>query len=429
MKFVDHTAAAGLKGSGYSFGAAAGDYNADGRPDLLVAGLRQVTLYRNEGGRFLDVTKAAGLDNRGRWSAGAAWLDIENDGDLDLFVVNYVKWEPSEEKTCLVNGKPDFCHPRHYAAQPNALFRNNGDGTFTDVSEATGISSHLGKGMGVAAADFDADGLADLFVTNDRQFNFFFRNQGGGKFREEAFPRGVAVPHDGKPPSAMGVDAQDFDNDGQPDLIYTALRDETFPLYRNAGAEFVESTATSDLAVLTRSMSGWGVAFADLDNDGWKDVAVARSDALSSTGGKGMAAKEPPAWLKNKTSGKFAAGEGMEGIRSAMYRGLIAADLDDDGCLDLVLTALQERARILRNPCTSGGHWVKVNAGAGVARIRAGEQWRETATSAVGYASSYAGPVHFGLGPRNQVEVEVFWHDGSRKTVAAEANRTVQVQR
>mgnify|MGYP005853615847 CR=1 FL=1 len=427
MKFEDATAKAGLTVRGDAFAAAAGDYDGDGRVDLLVCGLKGVQLFRNEGGQFRDVTAAAGIGNKGRWSVGAAWFDMDNDGDLDLFLVNYVKWNPATERTCLVNGKPDFCHPRHYEPEANALFRNNGDGTFTDVSDASGIAAHKGKGMGVAVADFDGDGFADLFVTNDRVFNFLFRNRGDGTFLEAAFEAGVAVPRDGNPPSAMGVDAQDYDNDGAPDFVYTALRDETFPLYRNRGKEFDEATARSGLAVLTRQMAGWGVVFADLDNDGWKDIAAARSDALSPTGGHGAAAKEPPSWFRSTADGKFMLGGGWESALAAMHRGLITADLDGDGCLDVVLTALNAPARILRNPCAERSNWVAVHARGTAARVRVGKQWRETRSTSLGYASSYAGPHHFGLGAEAETEVEVIWTNGRRKTLRTPANRTVTI--
>ena len=428
MHFEDVTTATGLAGTDYDIAAAVGDFDRDGHPDLLVCGLHSLKLYRNRGdGTFEDVTRRAGLDNHGRWAVGAVWFDMDGDGDLDLFVVNYVRWDAGAERVCLVNGKPDFCHPRFYEPQPDALFRNNGDGTFTDVSESSGIAAHKGKGMAVAAADFDGDGRIDLFVTNDRQFAFFFRNLGGGRFEECAFDRGLAVPQEGNPVSGMGIDAQDFDNDGRPDIVYTALRDETFPLYRNRGSEFDEVTASSRLATLSRSMSGWGTVLADLDNDGWKDIVVARSDALSATGGRGAAAMEPPSWFRNLRDGKFAAGEGWAALEPAMYRGVVAADLDDDGCLDIVLTALNAPARILRNPCDPAANWLKVDVRDPGARVRVGNQWRHV-TTAVGYASSYAGPLHFGLGTATTAEVEVFWPDGRTTKMETSSRRTIALK-
>lgn len=428
MRFADVTATAGVGGTDYDIGAIAGDYDGDGQTDLLVCGLRRLTLYRNRGqGRFEDATARSGIGSGGRWAVGGVWFDMDNDGDLDLFVVHYVRWDAAAEKACVVDGKPDFCHPRYYDPLPNALYRNNGDGTFGDVSARSGIAAHLGKGMAVAAADFDGDGWTDLFVTNDRQFAFYFRNQGDGTFAEQSFEAGVAVPQDGKPVSGMGVDGQDYDNDGRPDLIYTALRDETFPLYRNRGKDFVETTVASRMSVLSRGMAGWGVMFADLDNDGWKDIVAARSDALSAQGGKGALAMEPPAWFRNTGDGRFAAGTGWEALAKAMYRGAVAADLDDDGCVDVVLTALQAAARVLRNPCLAGRHWVKVDVGRAGARVRVGKQWR-VAGSAVGYASSYWGPLHFGLGAETRVEGEVHWPDGRRTAFTGEAGRTISVR-
>ena len=400
LKFEDVTARAGVAGADYHFAAAAADFDRDGRVDLLVCGLRSVTLYRNLGdGRFADVTRDSGIDNQGRWSTGAAWFDYDADGDLDLFVVNYVAWNPATERECVVAGKPDFCHPRFYEPQPNALFRNEGKGKFTDVSAASGIAAHKGKGMAAAVADFDADGRPDIFVTNDRVFSFLFRNKGNGTFAEAAFDFGVAAPLDGKPASAMGADAQDFDNDGRPDLTYTALADETFPLYRNHdGRDLADATAPTGVAVLTRAMAGWGVAFADLDNDGWKDLAYARGGVLSRQ-------PQPLSWLRNEKGQRFA-NAGVLDAMSRMHRGLVAADLDDDGCLDLVVTVLEAPARVVRNPCRATGHWLEVQASPAT-RVRVNRQWREAWTTSVGYASSYVGPLHFGVGAETEVELEI----------------------
>lgn len=428
MKFEDVTKQAGLAGAGYDFGVAAGDYNNDGHPDLLVSGLRSVTLYRNNGdGSFADVTQAAGIDNKGRWSVAAAWMDIENDGDQDLFVVNYVDWDATRERQCLVNGKPDFCHPRFYEPVPNALFRNNGDGTFTDISDKSGVGAKKGKGMSAAVADFNADGLPDIYVTNDRVFAFLFLNQASGVFEENAFAWGVAVPESGNPVSGMGTDAQDFDNDGRPDLLLTALRDETFPLFRNTGSDLQEVTASSRLGILSRRLPGWGAVFADLDNDGWKDIAVACSDALSPKGGRGEAAMEQPVWFRNTGDGKFVAGTGWGSLPRSMYRGMVAADLDDDGCLDLIVTALNADALIIRNPCDGGGNWLKVDVKMPGTRVNVGKQWRHV-TTAAGYASSYAGPLHFGVGKETPVTVEAIFPDGRRKKVQAASNRTIKLE-
>lgn len=429
MKFEDVTARAGLAGEDYDMGAAVADFDNDGLPDLLVCGLHGVRLYRNGGeGVFHDVTSKAKIDNRGRWAVGAVWFDMDNDGNLDLFIVNYVQWDAASERECAVNGKRDYCHPRYYKPQPNALFRNNGDGTFTDISESSGIAAHAGKGMAAVAADFDGDGRLDLFVTNDRTFAFFFRNLGNGRFQESAFDAGLAVPHDGNPVSGMGVDAQDYDNDGRPDLVYTALRDETFPLYRNGSKGLEEVTSSSRLSILTRAMAGWGIVFADLDNDGWKDIAVARSDALSPLGGRGPAAKEPPSWFRNSGTGKFETGPGWATLAPSMYRGLVAADLDNDGCVDLIFTALNEEARVLRNPCATRRNWLKVDVSEFGAEVRVDQQWRWV-TSAGGYASSYLGPLHFGLDQASQAHVEVTWSDGFRKQIDTPVNRVISVRR
>jgi hypothetical protein len=371
MQFEDLTAKSGLAGKHYAFGAAAGDYDGDGRPDLLVSHLDGVTLYRNAGGGvFENVTTKSGLDHVRRWSVGAAWFDYDGDGDLDLYVTNYVRWDAANEPECRTAGRIDFCHPRYYDPQPGALFRNNGQGTFTDVSEASGIAQHLGKGMGVVVADFNGDKRLDLFVTNDKLPAFLFRNVDGSRFEEVGFEVGIAVPADGKTVSGMGADAQDLDADGRPDVIYTALRDETFPLYKGAPEGFIDVSAASRMGPNSRPYSGWGVVFADLDNDGRLDIVAASSDALS--GKVDPSRASAIVWFRNAGEGRFDPAAPL--ARPAMHRGLVAADLDRDGCLDLVVSALDSSPKVLRNPCTNP-------KGPGARR-----QW--LGSSAVGYASS-----------------------------------------
>lgn len=416
FRFENVTARAGLTGLDYDFAAAAADYDRDGRIDLLVAGLRGVRLFRNTAtGRFEDVTARSGIDNRGRWSTGAAWFDLDLDGDLDLFLVNYVVWNPATERQCLVSGQPDFCHPRFYEPSPNALFRNNGDGTFTDISAASGIAAHPGKGMAAAVADFNGDSLPDIYVTNDRVFSFLFLNLGQGRFREAALEWGAAAPLDGNPASAMGADAQDYDNDSRPDLVYSALPDETFPLHRNrAGREFADVTASSNMARYSRPAGGWGIVFADLDNDTSKDLVVARSGALSQR-------REPLSWFRQSPPGKFQPLADLDAT-PRMYRGLVAADLNEDGCLDIVVTALGESPRILPHPCRGAKNWLAVAAPRGVTRVRVDGQWREAFSTTLGYGSSYAGPLHFGLGEATEAEIQL----GSGPPRRVRANQVIR---
>ena len=235
MRFTDVTTTAGVRGVGYAMGAAAADYDNDGHVDLFVAGVRQNQLLRNRGdGRFEDVTKQAGIAS-GEWGVAAGWLDYDNDGRLDLLVVNYVQWTPDANPFCGDEARQIriYCHPRVFKGLPNRLYRNRGDGTFEDVSARAGLLAHVGKGMSVAFADFDHDARLDMFVTNDAVPNFLFRNNGDGTFTETALMAGVSVTDTGKPISSMGTDFQDYDNDGWEDIHLTALVGETFPLFHN----------------------------------------------------------------------------------------------------------------------------------------------------------------------------------------------------
>ena len=263
-QFTDVTAKAGLAGTGFDNAVAVGDYDNDGREDIFVGGVHGNHLYHNDGGIFTDVTAKAGLSAPDPqygplWSVAAAWVDVNNDGLLDLFVVNYLAWDPKTEPSCeAAQDKLDYCHPKFYKPTPNQLFLNNGDGTFRDVSAESGIRAHPGKGMGIGVADYDLDGLMDFFVPNDKMYNSFFHNKGGGRFEEIAFDAGVALTEDGKFISGMGVDFRDIDNDGLPDIVFVALDSETFPLFRNLrGRGFADVTRSSGLARLTLPMAGY----------------------------------------------------------------------------------------------------------------------------------------------------------------------------
>src|ERR1017187_6839836 len=286
--FTDVTEKAGVAGIGYGMGAAVGDYDNDGWPDLFLANVTGNQLFHNDGdGTFTDVTAKARvggllLDGKKMWSVGGGWFDFNNDGLLDLFVVNYCKWEVNKDPVCALNdGVRGYCHPKYYEPLHNTLYRNNGDGTFTDVSEKTGIAAEMGKGMSVSFADYDGDGFLDVFVANDTTRNFLFHNIGGKKFEEIGVVAGVAYGAHGTALSGMGSDFRDVNNDGRPDIWHTAVEHETFPLYVNGGeGNFLDNTASSGLAQRTGNMSGWGNGMVDFDNDGWKDLFVARSNVV-----------------------------------------------------------------------------------------------------------------------------------------------------
>jgi len=448
--FTDVTAQAGLAGTGFDMGVAVGDYDNDGFPDLFVAGVHHNTLYRNNGdGTFTDVTARAGLNQPDAkygppWSVAAAWVDVNNDGLLDLFVVNYVQWDYATDPPCSYGGRSEYCNPSYYKGLPNQLFLNQGNGKFEDVSEQWGIRSHVGKGMGAGVADFDADGRPDLFVTNDTYYNFLFHNL-GGKFEEVALDKGVALLEDGNFVSGMGLDFRDVDNDGFPDITFVALTKQTFPLFHNnGGRDFSEVTGPSGMRTASMGMSAFGVGLYDFDNDGWKDMFVTRGDVLSlplyhteidqhntvfrNPGAKGT-------WRALTEEAGLGAGP------AGRFRGCAFGDLDGDGKIDVVVTALGQPAEIWMNRSTGSGHWLEIQLegtksnrdgiGARVKVIgKSGAVQFNHMTTSVGYASSSAGPLHFGLGADSVAEtVEIRWPSGIvqiLKNVAAD--RIVRVQ-
>lgn len=436
--FTDVTEKAGLAGTGYDIGVAIGDYDNDGYEDIFVAGVHRNTLYHNNGnGTFTDVTEKAGLGQPDKqygplWSVGAAWVDVNNDGLVDLFIVNYMSWDPNKEPDCKFEGKPEYCHPKFYKELPNQLFLNNGDGTFKDVSSQSGIRSHLGKGMGVGIADFDGDGLPDIFVANDKLFNFLFHNRGNAKFEEVAFETGVALPEHGNLISGMGVDFRDWNNDGYPDIALVALQNETFPVYRNDGkGGFTEITAKSGMAVLSTPMSGYSIHIADFDNDGWKDIFASRGDVQSPAMAERRQIDQPNAVFRNVPEGKWSALTAEAGFTDQpprRHRGSAFGDFNHDGRLDLVVTALSAPAEIWMNDSPGDNHWLEIalqgtksnrdGIGSKIRILAGGKSQFNHMTTATGYASSSAGPVHFGLGTANTVdEIDVYWPSGIKQAL------------
>lgn len=452
--FTDVTEKAGVAGAGYGMGVAVGDYDNDGWPDIFVANVTSNQLFRNNhDGTFTDVTAKAGLrgatlDGKKMWSVGGGWFDYDNDGLLDLFVVNYCKWEVNKDPYCTIGGGiRGYCHPQYYAPTHNSLYRNNGDGTFTDVSEETGIAAQFGKGMSVSFADYDGDGFLDAFVANDTTRNFLFHNLGGKKFEEVAELAGVAYGSNGKALSGMGSDFRDVNNDGLPDIWHTAVEFETFPLYQNrGGGEFADVTVGAALARVTSRMSGWGNGIVDFDNDGWKDLFVARSNVLDNIS-QLVAERQYPernSVFRNLGGGKFAdmsAETGPDFEKADAHRGVAFGDIDNDGRIDAVVTVLNGAVKLFHNISGGRNHWIllklvgtKSNRMGIGAQIRittedGHRQWNEV-TTAVGYASSTDSRVHFGLGSNRDIkEIEIRWPSGIRQTIQnAGVDRVLTIQ-
>jgi enediyne biosynthesis protein E4 len=430
FRFTDVTEKAGVRGLGYTTGAASADYDNDGHEDLFVAGVQRNQLLRNAGnGTFTDVTAAAGIKNY-VWSVAAGWLDYDNDGWVDLFIANYVDWTPETNKFCgdRARNLRVYCHPKHYRGLPNALFRNRHDGTFEDVSEKSGIAAFVGKGMSVSFADYDGDGFTDIFVTNDAIPDFLFHNRGNGTFEEVGLLAGVAVPAHGRPVSSMGTDFRDVDNDGWPDIVLTALSGETFPLFKNDGGKFFRDvTYASGLGTGSVRMSGWGAALVDLDNDGWKDLVTANSHANDRIEEfEAHTYRQTNSVFRNE-NGRFVdvspqAGADFRVARA--NRGVGIGDFDGDGRLDLVTTVLGEKAQLLRNVSDAGHGWLTLKLVGGPsnrdgigARVRLGTQ-AEHMTTAAGYASSSNYGVHFGLGAARVADrIDIAWPSGTRQVL------------
>jgi len=449
--FTDVTEKAGLAGIGYSMGVAAGDYDNDGFVDLYITGFNRNQLFHNNGdGTFTDVTEKAGvagiIPKYGKaWSVAAGWFDYNNDGLLDLFVANYLNYDIKTATLCRDQGLPAYCSPVDFLGTPNILYRNNGDGTFTDVSEQSHISQYVGKAMGVAFADYDNDGFTDIFVSNDTFENYLLHNNGDGTFTNVALAAGVAYNAFGNAIAGMGAEFVDINNDGLPDIFETAMFGEGFPLYKNLGhGQFDDVTAATGLAALTSSSTAWGVGVFDFDNDGNKDLFTANSDILDNS--MELAHRPfplPDRVFRNKGNLTFedvSAKAGASFQVPAPHRGAAFGDLNNDGKIDAVVSVLNGPPEIWMNRTSNGNHWIILKL-VGVKSNRDGLGTKVKLTTALGtqynhattagsYNSSNDKRVHFGLGSAVVVDtIELAWPSGIKqvlKNVKADQILTVR---
>src|ERR1700730_9829914 len=423
--FTDATQSAGLATAGngnYGMGVAVGDYDNDGCPDLYVTSYGKNILYHNNGdGTFTDVTAKAGVE-AGGWSVSAGFFDYDNDGKLDLLVTRYMEWDTKHSKTC--GGEwHTYCPPEEFPATTSILYHNNGDGTFTDVSQKSGIAAKKGRALGVAFADYDDDGFTDIFVANDGMQQYLYRNNGNGTFTERGLEAGAALSEDGRRLSGMGIVFQDYDNDGRPDVVVTELPREIYGVYHNEGdGTFSYGSLATGLGVLSSGSSGWGVGLEDFDNDGWADLFVAQGHVLYNVEkiDPSLHYLELPMLAMNHNARFERADSGTSS--PAAGRGAAFGDLNNDGWQDVVMTALGDHPQVLLN---RGGkqHWLVIslrgtrsNRDGFGARVRVNGQTR-FATSAGSYLSANDKRMHFGLGAAEAAKIEIAWPSGSRQTL------------
>ncbi|MCA1620101.1 MAG: CRTAC1 family protein [Acidobacteria bacterium] len=443
--FEDVTERAGLRGEGYSMGAAAGDFDGDGRTDLYVAALGGAgRLYRNRGdGTFEDVTRKLNAGVAG-WGTSAGWFDYDADGRLDLFVARYMEWDfRAGSLHCGSDAARAYCHPDNFRGAAPVLLHQKPDGTFEDVSARAGIADPEGKGLGVVFADFDGDGRTDVFQANDNARQFLFRNRGDGTFEEVALPAGVGYDENGKSFAGMGVDAGDFDGDGRVDIFVTALTNETYPLFRNNGdGSFNYATGTTGLSAITVPYSGWGARLADFDADGLRDIFVAQGhvlDTIEKT--TGFVAYRQPALLLRNTGRAFVNVSASAGLaRPLAARGAAFGDIDNDGDTDAVVAQTDGAALVLRNSGAKN-RWLGLSL-AGARGNRQGLGARVTVTDSGGarqvfdvtasgsYLSSNDTRLLVGLGSKTGVRtVEVRWPGGKAQTLNSPALDTYHTVR
>ena len=434
--FEDVTERAGLKGSGFSMGVAAGDYDNDGYVDLYVTGYGENHLYHNGGdGTFTDVTKKLGVAGGG-WSTSAGWIDYDRDGRLDLLVARYLDWNFENGSIVCGDSRPEFqayCHPDNFKGVTNILYHQRNDGTFADVSAKAGIADASGKGLGVAFADFDNDGWPDFFVANDSVRQSLYRNKGDGTFEDIAVAAGAGYDENGKTFAGMGVDAGDYDNDGWPDVFITTLSNETYPLYHNNGdLSFNSATNATAVGQISLPYSGWGTKFIDADNDGWRDIFVAQShvlDTIEKTTSY-LKYKQTPLLMRNTGKGfvNVSTTAGAVFHVPIAARGAAFGDLNNDGQIDVVVGVLNDAPVILRNDGTKN-HWLGIQLvgsksnrqaiGARVVVLNGSDRRQVFDVSTGGsYLSSNDPRLIVGLGTAGAKRVEIYWPDGQEQMIA-----------
>ena len=418
--FTDVTKQAGLANAGdgnYGMGVAVGDYDNDGYADIYVTNFGKNILYHNNGdGTFTDVTARAAVA-AGGWSASAGFLDYDNDGKLDLFVTRYLDWDTKRSKPCGVVVR-QYCPPGEFPPVTSVLYHNRGDGTFEDVSLKSGIGAKKSNGLGVAFADYDGDGFTDIFVANDVVEQFLFHNHGNGTFTEQGLDAGVALTADGQKLSGMGVVFQDYDNDGEPDIVVTELPHQLQTVFHNDGhGVFTDRSLQTGFGILSGATSGWGVGLEDFDNDGWKDIFIAQSHVMDNVEqlDSSLHYLQPPLVALNH-NGRFERAHAGSATPVAA-RGAAFGDLNNDGWIDVVATALGKHPLVFVN---NGGkqHWLTLtlrgsrsNRDGFGARVQVNHQTR-FATASGSYLSSNDKRLHFGLGSAETANVEVIWPSG-----------------
>jgi len=445
--FRDVTERAGLREHAYGMGACAGDFDSDGDVDLYVTNVGPNTLWRNEGdGTFLDVTERAGVGDPA-WSTSAAFVDYDRDGKLDLLVANYIRWAPERELECYFRtGRRDYCHPNNYGAPArDTLYRNVGDGRFEDVTLAAGLGEAFGNGLGASAADFDGDGRIDLFVANDMLPNQLWIQGADGRFRDRALELGCALSSRGEAESGMGVQAFDYEEDGDLDLFITHLRGQGHVLFRWGGRGFVDRTAPAGLSASSLGDTGFGCGFADFDHDGDLDLYVGNGHVILEEPFADVRTPyaQPDMLALQGERGRFERVGAAAVVAPSVLgptRGVALGDIDGDGDVDVLTTDRGGALRLLRNDAPKSGSWIALRVlersgsdalGARV-RLRAAgrDRWRVIDTGA-SYCSSHSPRVHFGLEAGARLEsVEVVWPDGARESFGAlELERVHELRR